>query len=150
MHGIEGILPRYLAPAPLPAPATPLPAAVTTAPAAFPIPLDAALTALPMPDVAALRPLFSQPCCCCGCRGTFLAGGGRGFFWPMAVVVFLGRVLVTGFFGAVVACFFCMALLTGCLGAWTAGAFTAVFLACAFTAVFFAVDVTGIFLVPMG
>jgi len=89
-----------LDPAPLPAPATPLPAAVTTAPAAFPRPDDAALTALPIPDEAAPMPFVSQLCCC---GGVFLAGAGRGFFCAVVVTAFFCAVVETGFFWVVVA-----------------------------------------------
>lgn len=101
----------YLAPAPLPAPATPFPAAVTMAP-----------VKLPMPDAAWLPILDSQPCCWGGCFGGFTFG--RGFDWV------LGAGFGTGFFAG--------APVLGSAGfAFATGAFLTGAFVCGFTGVFF-------------
>ena len=73
----------HLAPAPLPAPATPFPAADTTAPAAFPTPAAAALVALLMPEDAAPMVLVSQLLFWGACFATFFGAGGTAFLAPI-------------------------------------------------------------------
>jgi hypothetical protein len=91
----------HLAPAPLPAPATPFPAADTTAPAAFPTPDAAALVALLMPEDAAPIVLVSQ-LLFCG-FATFFGAGGTAFLAPIGCdpIGFLMAGAPTDFFATV-------------------------------------------------